>query len=136
MENAGIPGLADKLQHLFRSIPQPDGRGLYTNDAMVQELSARGVAATVQHLSSLRNGRRDNPSARLLAAIADVFGVSTDYFFSPDEERRVNDDIQTLLALRRTGGIRARGGIDRDGLAELLDVVRKIRRLEADDAGP
>ena len=84
MARGGVPNLAPKLQHLFRTIPQPEGRGFYTNDNMVQELANRGVPITVQHLSNLRNGRRDNPSARLLAEISDIFGVPISYFFDAE----------------------------------------------------
>jgi transcriptional regulator with XRE-family HTH domain len=130
--SAGIPDLAAKLQHLFRTIPRPDGQGWYTNEVMVQAVADQGVQLTVQHLSSLRNGRRNNPSARLLAAIAAVFGVPVDYFFDADEERRVNEDLQTLTQLRRVGGLRLRGEIDPKGLLELLDALQQIRQMEGE----
>ena len=130
--SAGIPDLAAKLQHLFRTIPRPDGQGWYTNEVMVQAVADQGVQLTVQHLSSLRNGRRNNPSARLLAAIAAVFGVPVDYFFDAEEERRVNEDLQTLTQLRRVGGLRLRGEIDPKGLLELLDALQQIRQMEGE----
>lgn len=130
--SAGIPDLAAKLQHLFRTIPRPDGQGWYTNEVMVQAVADQGVQLTVQHLSSLRNGRRNNPSARLLAAIAAVFGVPVDYFFDAEQERRVNEDLQTLTQLRRVGGLRLRGEIDPKGLLELLDALQQIRQMEGE----
>lgn len=132
MDSGGIPDLASKLQHLFKTIPQPEGRGWYTNEVVVNELAARGVPLTIQHLSNLRNGRRDNPSARLLAAIAEVFGVPLDYFFSSDEERRVNEDLEALGQLRRAGGLRLRGDLDAAGVAQLLAALREVQRLEAE----
>lgn len=135
MDSGGIPDLASKLQHLFRTIPQPEGRGWYTNEVVVTELAARGVPVTIQHLSNLRNGRRDNPSARLLAGIAEVFGVPLDYFFSSDEERRVNQDLEALDQLRRVGGLRLRGDLDAEGLAQLLAALREVQRLEAEAPG-
>lgn len=130
MSSAGIPDLAAKLQRLFNSIPQPDGQGWFTNEAMARELAGRGVPVTVQHLSNLRTGRRDNPSARLLAGIADIFGVSLSYFFDDDEERRVARDIETLGQLRRMGGLRLRGDMDADGLLQLIAAIRKIDDIE------
>ncbi len=132
MDSGGIPELASKLQRLFKTIPQPEGRGWYTNEVVVNELATRGVPVTVQHLSNLRNGRRDNPSARLLAAIAEVFGVPLDYFFSSDEERRVNEDLEALGQLRRVGGLRLRGDLDAAGVAQLLAALREVQRLEAE----
>jgi hypothetical protein len=49
MAGGGVPKLAPKLQHLFRTIPQPQGRGFYTNENMVRELARRGVPITLQH---------------------------------------------------------------------------------------
>lgn len=132
MDGTGIPNLADKLQHLFRTIPQGAGAGWYTNEAMVRALAARGVVVTVQHLSSLRNGRRDNPSAKMLAAIADVFGVPLDYFFDEEAEKRVNDELDTLAQLRRAGGLRLRGGLDAEGLASLLAAIQRVHDLDND----
>ncbi len=133
MAGAGVPNLAQKLQHLFRTIPQSEGRGFYTNDAMVRELADRGVAITVQHLSNLRNGRRDNPSARLLAEISDVFGVPMSYFFNPEEESRVNTELEALTQLRRANGLRVRGDLDAQGLLQLMAALRTIERLEEHD---
>ncbi|SDP60794.1 Helix-turn-helix [Pedococcus dokdonensis] len=135
MDSAGIPDLANKLQRLFRTIPQPDGRGWYTNEVVVRELAAGGVPVTVQHLSNLRNGRRDNPSARLLAGIAKVFGVPVGYFFDSAEEKRVNEDLETLSQLRRMGGLRLRGDLDAEGLVQLLGALKEIQRMEGKGNG-
>ena len=131
MESAGIPDLADKLQHLFKTIPQDQGRGWFTNEAVVRELADRGVTVTVQHLSNLRNGRRSNPSARLLGSIADVFGVPVGYFFDQDEQRRVNEDLETLSQLRRVGGLRLRGGeLSPEGIVQLIAAIQEVARTE------
>lgn len=131
MDSAGIPDLAGKLQYLFKTIPQDAGRGWYTNEVVVRELGERGVAVTIQHLSNLRNGRRDNPSARLLGGIAEVFGVPVGYFFNQDEERRVNQELETLSQLRRTGGLRLRGSdLSPEGVVQLLAAIREVNRIE------
>ena len=67
----GIPGLADKLNHLFATVPAPTKSGRYSNDTAAEALAAYGVTVSGVHLSHLRASRRDNPSARLLAALAD-----------------------------------------------------------------
>lgn len=131
MSETGIPNLASKLQHLFRTIPQPEGQGFYSNEAVVTAVIAQGVPLTVQHLSNLRNGRRDNPSARLLDAIAKVFGVPTGYFFSDEEERQVNKELEALDQLRRTGGLRLRGDIDAAGLKQVLAALALVREAES-----
>lgn len=75
MSGDGIPGLAAKLNHLFATVPAPTKSGLYSNDSAAHALEQRGVTVSGVHISHLRSGRRDNPSARLLAALAELFGV-------------------------------------------------------------
>lgn len=100
MDSGGISGLAGKLNHLFATVPAPTRSGLYSNDAAAQALSERGVIVSGVHLSHLRAGRRDNPSARLLAALADLFGVPIGYFFDSSVEDRVNAELEALVALK------------------------------------
>ena len=65
----GMPGLAEKLNHLFATVPAPTRSGVYSNDTAARALEERGVTVSGVHISHLRSGRRDNPSARLLAAL-------------------------------------------------------------------
>src|SRR3954464_13774078 len=76
----GVAGLSPKLEHLFAVVPRPDG-GRYTNETAAQALAEAGVRVSSVHLSPLRSGRRHNPSARLLAGLAELFGVPIGYFF-------------------------------------------------------
>lgn len=140
MEGPGIPGLAGKLQHLFTTIPQPDGRGTYTNDAVAIELGKIGVRVTSTHVSHLRTGRRDNPSARLIAGLAEVFGVPIAYFFDVEREQAVNDQLEALKALRdvqaqglmlRPGGA---GGLDAASVLQLVAALKQIRKEGRHDA--
>lgn len=86
MAGDGMPGLASKLNFLFATVPRAAHLSqLHTNETAAAALDAFGVRVTKTHLSHLRAGRRDNPSARLLAGLAHLFGVPIAYFF--DEER-------------------------------------------------
>ena len=96
----GIPGLAEKLNRLFLTVPAVTRTGLYSNDSAAAALAERGVTVTGTHLSHLRTGRRDNPSARLLAGLADLFGLPIDYFFDPTMAEKVNAELEALSALR------------------------------------
>src|SRR5215203_6460988 len=100
MADEGLPGLADKLNHLFATVPAPTKSGLYSNDSAAQALGERGVTVSGVHISHLRSGRRNNPSARLLAALAELFGVPIGYFFDPTMENRINSDLEALTALQ------------------------------------
>ena len=85
------------------------------------------------HLSHLRSGRRDNPSARLLAALADLLGVPLSYFFDPDAEDRVNAELDALTAGRDPRAkqlmIRAQG-LSPAGMDHLEAILEHLRQIE------
>lgn len=131
-DEGGIPGLADKLNHLFATVPKPGG-GLHTNDTAAQALNDAGVSVSSVYLSHLRLGRRTNPSARLLAAIAQVFGVPIAYFFDNDLEEKVNADLATLASMRDNdvkGLMLKAHGLSRPNLRLLEELVDTIRKGE------
>jgi transcriptional regulator with XRE-family HTH domain len=126
----GVPGLSPKLEHLFAVVPRPDG-GRYTNETAAQALAEAGVRVSSVHLSHLRSGRRNNPSARLLAGLAELFGVPIGYFFDSAVEERVNDELATLMALHdtRVKGLMLRAqGLNRQNFQKLEKVLEEIRR--------
>lgn len=133
MSEHGVPGLAEKLSRLFDRIPGPGGAGLYTSEAAAEELTRRGVDVTGAYISALRSGRRDNPSAKLLAGIANLFGVSVEYFFDEELSRRVTDQLDSLDAARdaRLRGLMTRADkISDDGLSHLVSIVDHILKVE------
>ena len=126
----GVPGLAPKLEHLFAAVPRPDG-GRYTNESAAQALGEAGIRVSSVHLSHLRSGRRNNPSARLLAGLAELFGVPIAYFFDAAIEEQVNDELSTLIALHdtRVKGLMLRAqGLNRQNFQKLERVLDQIRR--------
>jgi len=139
----GLPGLADKLNHLFATVPRSAGSSrLHSNDTAAEALQQYGIKVTGHNLAHLRAGRRDNPSARLLAGIARLFGVPIAYFFDEDLERQVNQQLATLMAARdaRLQTLMMRGVVP-ESLEQVEGILEQIRRLEglevADEAdGP
>lgn len=132
----GMPGLADKLNHLFATVPAPTKSGVYSNDTAARALEARGVIVSGVHISHLRSQRRDNPSARLLAALADLFGVPIGYFFDDTLEQRVNADLEALSAMQdpRAKQLMVRAhGISPEGMHNLEAIVEHIRQIEGLD---
>lgn len=126
----GVAGLSSKLEHLFAVVPRPNG-GRYTNESAAQELAEAGVRVSSVHLSHLRSGRRNNPSARLLAGLAELFGVPIGYFFDASIEEQVNDELSTLVALHdtRVKGLMLRAqGLNRQNFQKLEKVLEQIRR--------
>ena len=137
MSGEGMPGLAEKLNHLFATVPAPTRSGLYSNDTAARALEERGVTVSGVHISHLRSGRRDNPSARLLAALAELFGVPIGYFFDTTMEDRINDELEALSALKdsraKTLMLRAQG-VSPESMEHLEAILERIRKIEGLDA--
>ena len=135
----GIPGLADKLNHLFATAPAPTKSGRYSNDTAAEALAAYGVTVSGVHLSHLRANRRDNPSARLLAALAELFGVPISYFFDTSTEDTINAELETLTALRNDQIkhlMQRAQGVSPRGLKHLEGILDQIRIMEGLDPDP
>jgi transcriptional regulator with XRE-family HTH domain len=136
----GIPHLAEKLNHLFATVPAPTRSGLYSNESAAQALAERGVTVSGVHISHLRSGRRDNPSARLLAALGELFGVPIGYFFDSTLEDNINAELQSLAALKDNRAkslmLRAQGVSPQsmEHLEAILDRIRMIEGLDDDGA--
>lgn len=144
--DGGVPGLADRLNHLFSTIPRTDGGGLWTNEQAAAELRARGVGMSDGYISQLRNGKKNNPSARNLASIALLFGVPVDYFFDAQTAAKIDADLRLLVAVRDGGvqdlALRAHG-LSQESIAGLAGIIEQVRKLEhlpepgaADDVHP
>jgi transcriptional regulator with XRE-family HTH domain len=73
--------LAEKLEKLFEEVRKPDG-SKYTQTEVVE--GTNGVLTRV-YLWKLRKGHATNPGFHIIKALADFFGVDTNYF-SQDEE--------------------------------------------------
>ena len=136
MSGDGIPGLAEKLNHLFATVPAPTRSGSYSNDSAAHALEQRGVTVSGVHISHLRSGRRDNPSARLLAALADLFGVPIGYFFDSAMEERINAELDALSALKdsRAKSLMLRAqGVSPQSMEHLEAILEHIRQIEGLD---
>lgn len=82
MSQAGLPDFGQRLDFLFESSCDPATGRPFTNVAVAQALSGRGVSVSHAYLGQLRKGRKSEPTASLLGALAQFFGVSADYFFA------------------------------------------------------
>ena len=95
---------------------------------------------TGTHLSHLRTGRRDNPSARLLAGLAELFGVPIGYFFDPTMEDKINSELGGTRPRCRDSEakslmLRAQG-ISPQSMEHLKGILERIREIEGlDDRG-
>ncbi|WP_207945497.1 helix-turn-helix domain-containing protein [Actinomadura sp. 7K534] len=98
-----VPSLAHKVDYLFRRM-HPDGRGPYSLQeatGAIEELTGEKVSHNT--LWKLRTGKHDNPTKRVLEALATFFGVPPSYFFDDEVFRAVEEQIELLTVLRDTG---------------------------------
>jgi transcriptional regulator with XRE-family HTH domain len=99
--------LADKVNWLI-SAARPAGRGPYSNAevaALIREATGEPVTGTA--ISRLRNGQAANPHQRLIAAMAQFFGVPPDFFFDgyDDDQAGLTPEQAEMLALVRAARI-------------------------------
>lgn len=129
----GMPRLAAQLNKLFATVPRPRGSALWTNESAAAALTGAGVTTSAAYLSQLRTGKRDNPSARHLAAIARLFEVPMEYFFDEGLAAKIDADMSLLVAVRNAGvetiALRAHG-LSPASLTGVADLIEHIRRLE------
>jgi len=81
MAATGLPDFTERLDALFADSRDPVTGRPYSNTAVANALSAYGVSVGGSYLGQLRNGRKSEPGASLVWALAQFFGVTVDYFF-------------------------------------------------------
>src|SRR5690349_178372 len=103
MDHDGTPRtLAEKLDRLFR-IVRPKARDEYTYEEVASAIRERGVMISHTYIWQLRKGARDNPTLRHLEALAEFFGVSPSYFFDEAASRRIDEQLELLVAFQDDG---------------------------------
>lgn len=133
-DGEGLPRLAEQLNHLFAAVPRSAGsQRPHSNDSAAQALEDYGIRVTGAALAHFRAGRRTNPSARLLAGVARLFGVPVDYFFDAELERDVNSRLSRLVTARdeQVRALLMEGVSPRrlEHVEGILDQIRRLQRL-------
>lgn len=92
--------LAAKLNYLFDRVRRDDGSE-WTGKDVVGVVRARGVELSASHLSELRRGVKENPTVRVLQALADFFQVRVAFFFDDHEAvAQTEADLELRAAMR------------------------------------
>lgn len=133
-----VPGLAHRLDLLFRTVPRGHGSSQpHTSASVVEELERQNISVTPNHIRALRTGRRRNPSFRLLAGLADIFQVPLDYFVNDSVSAEIQESLKMVVAMRDTGVqqlmMRAHG-VSPESLGPVLALLDQIRRIEGLDS--
>lgn len=127
-----VARLAEKLQWLFDNVPAGlDGQDRHTTASLVSVINEQGVTVTVAYVNYLRSGSRKNPSAVLLNAIAQAFGVSVEYFHDPHKELQTVRDLTTLSKLREAGleSVMFRASeLSPESMRRVAEMIERLRR--------
>jgi transcriptional regulator with XRE-family HTH domain len=125
--------LADRLEHLFRTVRESDRRE-YSNDEVATAISRdQGVSISASYIWYLRTGQRDNPTLKHLTALATFFGVPAAYFFDDHTHREVVAELALLTAMNDAGvrdvALRA-AGLSARSLDTISEMITRVRELE------
>lgn len=128
--------IAARLDALFRG-SEPRGRDEYSLRKVARAINDKAGEAVVSpsYLSLLRRGLRADPSYAKLAAVADYFGVSVDYFLQDSDTEAAGDPpgpgLARALQDSRIAAIALRSdGLSEESLNVILQVVENARKAE------
>ena len=124
--------LSEKLERLLAATT-PKGKAAPTTRELAAMVTAAGYPVSHSTISLLLNGRRTDPSAKCVQALAKVFGVPLAYFVDDDVAEAVERDLTLLTALRDDGvriiALGARG-LSTGSQELVLNVIKQVRQLE------
>jgi transcriptional regulator with XRE-family HTH domain len=126
--SAGARSLAQKLEHLFRTV-HPPGRGPYSNNEVAAAIG--DVSGT--YIWQLRKGHRANPTKRHIEALAEFFKVDPAYFFDDAEADRIDERLALLATLRDAGASNVAArlvGLSPGSLEVVSSMLGQLRELE------
>jgi transcriptional regulator with XRE-family HTH domain len=129
----GVSDLAEKLNRLFASVPRdPSGTRRHSNESVVAALEERGVSVSPAYIGHLRRGQKNNPSARLLAGLAAVFGVPLTYFLDDDASTTITENLELLTALDSParGVLLRASGLSPANLRHVEAILDQLRTIE------
>ncbi len=125
--------LAEKVDHLFKTVQSPRGRE-YTHEEVASALlEAGGPTISATYVWQLRKGIRDNPTKHHLEALANFFGVPPSYFFDEEASQQIDSELELLMAMRDTSvrnvALRATG-LSEGSLEAIKKIIEQARQIE------
>lgn len=127
-----------QLNHLIAAMP-----GRVTNVELVQGLAERGCVISKPYLSQLRTGQRANPSAEVVAGLADMFDVEPDFLFTSTDRAAMTEvaecDSSTVDRLEQAALrdlLRTALGLSEEGQRFLVSMAEKLRNSDPSATSP
>lgn len=126
---------AGKLTALFESTVRTPTDERWTNTALAEAVTDLGVPTVQSYISQLRHGKRSNPSADLVGAIATVLGVPVGYFYDDEEVTLAEAEAMRTVSALRSAGVQSvawrASGLSAEGLEQLQRMADYIRQAES-----
>ena len=116
----GLVDMALRMQYLLSTVRKADDM-TYT----IEEV-ATGTGVSVTYLRNMLAGRQDNPSRKVIAALARFFEVSPAYFFERTGARTAPGQAP---ASEIEVALRSAEQLGPDGRRILLDMIRLAQRI-------
>lgn len=129
-DEPALSTFAQRLDHLMRTLPDPDGNS-WTNARMSAVLRELGVSASGPYISQLRSGTKTNPAASYVGAFADALSVPVTYFYAQDTSA-FDRDMEIVSAIRDPGVKRVAmlaRGLGPDELSAIAQLEVSFRQL-------
>jgi transcriptional regulator with XRE-family HTH domain len=133
----GSKTFAERLDLLFKATHPADRAEVSYQEVAEALANSGGPSVTPTYLYMLRTGRRSNPRAELIQALARHFKVPAGYFLDDDVAEEYGEQLRLLQAMRDSGtaglALRAQGlsAESRAALTAILDRLRAADGLPA-----
>jgi transcriptional regulator with XRE-family HTH domain len=130
--------IGQKLDLLFRTVTKPDGTE-YNHREVAEGIGNKASSAYLWRIRNDKPGAQ-KPGFEIIEALAEFFGVPTDYFSSNRPvTQEFEQDLELAAALRQAGvqriALRSKE-LNEEGKKAVLEVIKHIRRAQGlDDEG-
>lgn len=138
-----VRSLAEKLTWLFANVRRPNGRKHTPQEVADFVVERTGGRCSREYITYLRSGANNNPTMRVIEAIAAFFDISPAYFVDDEAAREIQAQLDLAVAMRDEG-VRAvllravhtalaegRTSIPVEGLREVHDLIRQLSGASA-----
>lgn len=95
--------LAEKIEYLFQHVHPGKDRPYTLQEVVAKARESAGPTISLGFLHALRTGKSDNPTIQHLQALATVFNVPVEFFFSDDVTARLAPQLKLLALLQERG---------------------------------
>ena len=110
---------AKRLNRLFDTVYPPGRRRPYSSAEAVAGVRAAGTPMSAPYLSQLRSGKRDNPSAATMEALAHFFGIDPAYFSDDNYADLLDGELDALARFRQETDRRVAAAPDAPGVIDM-----------------